>query len=50
MCGVPEAVRASRLPLVWDDKNDSFCTAVAGLRCGIWAHSTFEMADVAMFT
>lgn len=52
MVGVPEAVSTSRFPLFWDDKNDSFCRVVitAGLRCGIWVHSTFEIAEVAMFT
>lgn len=52
MCVVPEAVSASRFPLLWDDKNDSFCRAVvtAALRCGIWVESTFEIAEVATFT
>ena len=52
MCGVPDPVNASRFPLFEDDKNKSFCRVgiTAGLRCGMWAYSTFEIAEVAMFT
>ena len=52
MCAVPNPVRTSRFPLFGDNKNDSFCRVgiTAGLRCGMWAHSTFEIVGVAMFT
>lgn len=52
MCAVLNPVRTSRFPLFEDDKNDSFCRGgiTAGLRCGMWAYSTFEIVEVAMFT
>lgn len=52
MCGALEAVIVSRFPLFEDDENDSFCRVgiIAGLRCGMWVHSIFETAEVAMFT
>lgn len=52
MCAVLEAVSASRFPLLDDDKNNSFCRAgiAAELRCGMWAGSAFEIAEVTLFT
>lgn len=52
MCAVLEAVSASRFPLFEDDKNNSFCRLgiMAELTCGTWANSTFEIAEVAVFT
>lgn len=51
-CAVADPVNASRFPLFEDDKNNSFCRGgiTAGLRCGMWAYSTFEIADVVVFT
>lgn len=52
MCRDPDPVSASGFPLFGDDKNDSFCRGeiTAVLRCGMWAYSAFETAEVAMFT